>query len=42
MYGLSGRDITVEDFEDIYKDLADVAVNGVDDEMNYRYIGIRE
>ena len=41
VYGLSGRDMTVEDFEKIYEDLADVAVNGVKEE-GYRYVGVRE
>lgn len=41
VYGLSGRDLRVEDVEKIYEDLQDMAVNGVKDH-HYRYIGLRE
>lgn len=41
VYGLSGRDLRVEDVEKIYDDLADMAVNGVKDH-HYRYLGLRE
>ena len=41
VYGLSGRDVKVEDFENLYGELADIAVNGVKD-TQYRYLGLRE
>lgn len=41
VYGLSGRDARVEDFEKVYDDLKDIAVNGVND-TQYRYLGLRE
>ncbi|MBE5936937.1 MAG: pyruvate ferredoxin oxidoreductase [Lachnospiraceae bacterium] len=41
IYGLGGRDITVDDFKQIYDELADIATtHEVKD--NYRYIGLRE
>lgn len=41
VYGLSGRDLRVEDVEKIYADLQDITENGVSD-YHYRYIGLRE
>lgn len=41
VYGLSGRDMRVCDFEKIFDDLADIAENGVKD-TQYRYVGVRE
>lgn len=41
MYGLGGRDITVEMFEDIFRELEEVK-NGTKTVKGYRYIGIRE
>lgn len=41
VYGLSGRDLRVEDVEKIYADLQDISENGVSD-YHYRYIGLRE
>lgn len=41
VYGLSGRDVRVEDFEKVFADLADIAVNGAGDKQ-YRYLGLRE
>lgn len=41
VYGLSGRDVRVEDFEKVFEDLADIAENGVKDSQ-YRYLGLRE
>ncbi|MDD3403139.1 MAG: pyruvate ferredoxin oxidoreductase [Hespellia sp.] len=40
VYGLSGRDIRVEDVEQIFEDLADIAEHGTDD--TYWYLGLRE
>ena len=41
IYGLGGRDITVEDFYDIYQDLFVIYDN--DDPVDvYRYIGVRD
>ena len=42
VYGLNGRDFTIEDAEKLYKDLADIAENGNQSEEEYRYIGLRE
>ena len=41
MYGLGGRDITVEMFEEIFAELEEVK-NGTKTIRGYRYIGIRE
>ncbi|MBR3684293.1 MAG: pyruvate ferredoxin oxidoreductase [Lachnospiraceae bacterium] len=41
VYGLSGRDLRVQDAKAIYEDLADIAANGLKD-SHYRYIGLRE
>ena len=41
VYGLSGRDVRVEDIEKVFADLADIAANGNNDGM-YRYLGLRE
>jgi pyruvate ferredoxin oxidoreductase alpha subunit len=41
VYGLSGRDVRVEDVEKVFADLADIAANGNNDGM-YRYLGLRE
>ena len=41
IYGLGGRDITVEDYYEIYKDL--FIINETDDPGDvYRYIGVRD
>lgn len=40
-YGLGGRDITVEDFEEVYRKLAELAKTHVVKDM-YAYIGLRE
>lgn len=40
-YGLGGRDITVEDFEEVYGKLAELAKTHVVKDM-YAYIGLRE
>ena len=40
-YGLGGRDITVDDFEEIYKNLEEMAETHVVKDM-YKYIGLRE
>ena len=53
VYGLSGRDIRVEDVENIFADLADIAEHGVGNTSTgdvtsngtgdtYRYLGLRE
>lgn len=43
VYGLNGRDLTVEHVEQIYADLAELAKNGkAEDAEEYRYIGLRE
>ncbi len=41
VYGLGGRDITVNDFKNIYKDLLNIKDTGKVEEP-YRYIGVRE
>ena len=41
VYGLSGRDVRVEDIEKVFADLADITANGNNDGM-YRYLGLRE
>lgn len=41
VYGLSGRDLRVEDVEKIYENLIDMGENGLKD-YHYRYIGLRE
>ena len=41
VYGLSGRDLRVEDVEKIYENLIDMGEHGVKDD-HYRYIGLRE
>jgi pyruvate ferredoxin oxidoreductase alpha subunit len=41
MYGLAGRDFTVEHVYDIFNELDDAAKNGTEPEQ-YRYIGLRE
>ena len=41
VYGLSGRDLRVEDVEKIYENLQDISENGISD-YHYRYIGLRE
>ena len=41
IYGLGGRDITVEDFEDIYNSLETLAKTHKATD-NYKYIGLRE
>ena len=41
LYGLGGRDITVDEFTEVYDELENIAVtHEVKD--NYRYIGLRE
>ena len=40
-YGLGGRDITVEDFEEVYIKLEKLAGTHVAEDM-YTYIGLRE
>ncbi len=40
-YGLGGRDITVEDFEEVYSKLEELAETHVVKDM-YAYIGLRE
>ena len=42
VYGLNGRDFTVEDAKKLYEDLADIAVNGNHETEEYRYIGLRD
>ncbi len=41
VYGLGGRDITVDDFKNIYSELINIKEAGKVDEV-YRYIGVRE
>lgn len=41
VYGLSGRDLRVEDVCSIYEDLSDLSLHGQEDD-HYRYIGLRE
>lgn len=41
VYGLSGRDLTVEQVETVFGELEEAAVQGVRDEK-YRYIGLRD
>ena len=40
-YGLGGRDITVEDFRQIYDRLEEIAQTHIIEDM-YAYIGLRE
>ena len=42
VYGLNGRDFTVDDAVKLYDDLADMAVNGNQETEEYRYIGLRD
>ena len=41
VYGLSGRDLTVEQVENVYGELAEAAEHGTKNEK-YRYIGLRD
>ncbi len=41
IYGLSGRDLTVEQVEEVFAELETIALHGSKDEK-YRYIGLRE
>ncbi len=41
VYGLSGRDLTVEQVENVYDELAEAAEHGAKNEK-YRYIGLRD
>lgn len=41
IYGLAGRDFTVEDAEEIFAELEDVASNGKEAEQ-YQYVGLRK
>lgn len=41
VYGLSGRDVRVEDVEHVYEELQSIAENGLKDQK-YRYLGLRE
>ena len=41
IYGLGGRDITVEDFYDIYRDLYVICENDDPGDV-YRYVGVRD
>ena len=40
-YGLGGRDITVEDFEQVYDNLEKMSQTHIVEDM-YSYIGLRE
>lgn len=42
IYGLGGRDVTVETFYHIYNDLEELAASEADEYEVYRYIGVRE
>ncbi len=42
VYGLNGRDYTVEDARQVFADLEEMAANGNRDGQEYRYIGLRE
>lgn len=42
VYGLNGRDFTVEDAKKLYEDLADIAAHGNHETEEYRYIGLRD
>jgi len=42
VYGLNGRDFTVEDGEKLFADLKDIVQNGSKETEEYRYIGVRE
>ncbi len=42
VYGLNGRDYTVEDARQVFADLEEIAANGNRDGQEYRYIGLRE
>jgi len=41
VYGLGGRDITVENFIHLYKDLANNETHGGSGSLPYRYLGVR-
>lgn len=42
VYGLNGRDFTVEDAKNLYGDLADLAAGVRQETEEYRYIGLRD
>lgn len=42
VYGLNGRDFTIEDAKKLYEDLADIAAHGNHETEEYRYIGLRD
>ena len=42
VYGLNGRDFTVEDAKKLYEDLTDIAAHGNHETEEYRYIGLRD
>lgn len=42
VYGLNGRDFTVNDAKKLYKELAELAEGGGQETEEYRYIGLRE
>lgn len=41
VYGLGGRDITVENFIELYKNLENIDTHGNSDDLPYRYLGVR-
>lgn len=41
VYGLCGRDVSVSDIKDVYKQLEDIAVNGAEGK-EYQYLGLRD
>ncbi len=41
VYGLGGRDITVNEFEDIFNELEDVVINSKEVEQ-FKYVGLRD
>ena len=41
IYGLCGRDVTVNDIEGVFAQLADIAVNGAKGK-EYQYLGLRD
>lgn len=41
MYGIGGRDVTVEDMENVYETLKNIAATGETGEL-YRYMGLRD
>ena len=42
VYGLNGRDFTVQDAKKLYEDLAGLDAGSIQETEEYRYIGLRD